>query len=89
LFNLAGTRGVFNNGGYSNPRFDALLDQIAVETTPARRQELITQATRMLQEDVTYISLHYQQMVLALRTNVALVQQADNGFPLRSVRMGN
>jgi len=93
LFNLAGTRdgtrGVFNNGGYSNPRFDALLDQIAVETTPARRQELITQATRVLQEDVAYIPLHQQQVVWASRTNVTLVQQADNGFPLRSVRIGN
>jgi len=93
LFNLAGTRdgtrGVFNNGGYSNPRFDALIDQIAVETTPARRQELITQATRMLQEDVAYIPLHQQQVVWASRTNVTLVQQADNGFPLRSVRIGN
>ena len=39
LFNLAGTRrngvrGIFNDGGYSNPKFDALLDQIAVETEP-------------------------------------------------------
>jgi peptide/nickel transport system substrate-binding protein len=93
LFNLAGTRdgvrGVFNNGGYSNPAFDALVDQIAVETLPARRQELITQATRLLQSDVAYIPLHQQQVVWAARNNVQLVQQADNGFPLRSVRIGN
>ena len=93
LFNLAGTRdgtrGVFNNGGYSSAAFDTLLDQIAVETVPARRQELITQATRLLQEDAAYVPLHQQQVVWASRTNVQLVQQADNGFPLRSVRMGN
>ncbi|MBS7791964.1 ABC transporter substrate-binding protein [Roseococcus sp. SDR] len=93
LFNLAGTRdgtrGVFNNGGYSNPAFDALVDQISVETVPARRQELITQATRLLQSDVAYIPLHQQQVVWAARNNVTLVQQADNGFPLRSVRIGN
>lgn len=93
LFNLAGTRdgtrGVFNNGGYSNPAFDALVDQISVETVPARRQELITQATRLLQADVAYIPLHQQQVVWAARNNVQLVQQADNGFPLRSVRIGN
>ena len=93
LFNLAGTRdgtrGVFNNGGYSNPRFDALLEAIAIETVPDRRQELITQATRLLQEDVAYIPLHQQQVVWAARSNVQLVQQADNGFPLRSVRIGN
>jgi peptide/nickel transport system substrate-binding protein len=92
LFNLAATRngerGMFNNGGYSNPRFDALVDQIAIETTPARRQELITQATRILQEDVAYIPLHQQQVVWATRANVQLAQLADNGFPLRLVRMG-
>ena len=42
LFNLAatrdGTRGMFNNGGYSNPAFDALVDRIGIETVPARRQ---------------------------------------------------
>ena len=92
LFNLAGTRdgtrGVFNNGGYSNPRFDALVGQIEVETTPARRQELITQASRLLQEDVAYIPLHQQQVVWASRSNITLQQQADNGFPLRLVRVG-
>ncbi len=93
LFNLAGTRdgtrGMFNNGGYSNPAFDALVAQIETETVPARRQELITQATRLLQSDVAYIPLHQQQVVWAARNNVTLVQQADNGFPLRSVRIGN
>ncbi len=93
LYNLAGTRdgtrGNFNNGGYSNPRFDALLDQIAVETNPAQRQALITQATRLLQEDQAYIPLHQQTVVWATRANVTLQQQADNGFPLRLVRMGN
>jgi peptide/nickel transport system substrate-binding protein len=91
LFNLAGTRdgtrGVFNNGGYSNPRFDALLDQISVETDREKRQELITQASRILQEDVAYIPLHQQQVVWAARSNVQLAQLADNGFPLRLVRV--
>ena len=36
FYNLAGSRtgthGIFNDGGYSDPKFDALLDQIAVET---------------------------------------------------------
>ncbi|MDB5415373.1 MAG: transporter substrate-binding protein [Rubritepida sp.] len=93
LFNLAGTRdgtrGVFNNGGYSNPRFDALVDQITIETVPARRQELITEASNLLREDVAYIPLHQQQVVWAARQNITLQQQADNGFPLRLVRVGN
>ncbi len=43
LFNLLGTRngtrGVFNDGGWSNKEFDDLLDKIAVETDPAKRQD--------------------------------------------------
>ncbi len=92
LYNLAGTRdgvrGVFNNGGYSNPRFDELLNRIAVETDAARRQQLITEASRLLQEDVAYIPLHQQQVVWAARNTIQLQQQADNGFPLRYVRVG-
>jgi peptide/nickel transport system substrate-binding protein len=93
LFNLLGTRdgtrGVFNNGGYSNPALDTLIDQIAVETNPARRQELITQTSNIIRDDVAYIPLHQQQVVWAARSTVQLQQQADNGFPLRLVRVGN
>ncbi|WP_165585270.1 ABC transporter substrate-binding protein [Roseococcus sp. SYP-B2431] len=93
LYNLTGTRdgvrGVFNNGGYSNPQLDALIDQIGVETNPARRQELITQTSNIIRDDVAYIPLHQQQVVWAARNTVQLQQQADNGFPLRLVRVGN
>jgi peptide/nickel transport system substrate-binding protein len=93
LYNLAGsrdgTRGMFNNGGYGNPAFDALLGRIEVETNPERRQALITEASRLLQQDVAYIPLHQQQVVWATRANITLQQQADNGFPLRLVRVGN
>ncbi len=92
LFNLARTRdgsasGVFNNGGYSNPRFDSLVDRIAVETDRAARQRLITEASVLMREDVGYIPLHQQQIVWALRNNIEVVQMANNYFPLRLVRM--
>ncbi|HYZ33426.1 MAG TPA: ABC transporter substrate-binding protein, partial [Crenalkalicoccus sp.] len=91
FFNLAGsrngTRGVFNNGGYSNADFDALIDRIAVELDPAKRQTEISEASRMLRDDVAYIPLHQQQIVWAVRdgTNVQLV--ANNYFQLRYVQM--
>ncbi len=85
LYNLAGTRdgvrGMFNNGGYSNPALDTLIDQIAVETNPARRQELITQTSNIIRDDAVYIPLHQQQVVWAARNTVQLQQQADNGLP--------
>jgi peptide/nickel transport system substrate-binding protein len=86
-YTRAGDRGMFNNGGYSNPRFDALVDQIGVELNQGRRQELITQASRMLHEDAGMIPLHQQQVVWAARANAQVVQTADNFFQLRFVRV--
>lgn len=45
------TDGSQNFGGYSNPEFDALLDQIDVETDLEVRQDLIRQAEDMLDEN--------------------------------------
>ena len=86
-YSRAGDRGLFNNGGYHNPRFDALVDQIGVELDAAKRQQLITQASRMLHEDAGYIPLHQQQVVWAARANAQVVQTADNFFQLRFVRV--
>lgn len=89
LFNLAGTRngtrGIFNDGGYSNPKFDTLLDEIAIETDDSKRNAMIADASKMLQDDAAFIPLHQQVVVWAARKNIDLVQMADNAFPLRFV----
>jgi peptide/nickel transport system substrate-binding protein len=91
LFNLLGsrngTRGVFNDGGWSNKDFDALLDKIAVETEPAKRQQDILQASKIAQDDVATIPLHQQTVVWAAKSNIELQQLADDTFPLRYVRV--
>ena len=89
FFNLLGSRngvrGVINDGGWSNPDFDALTDKIAVETDPAKRQSLIEQASAMIHDQVPAIPLHQQTVVWAAKSNVQLIQMADNTFPLRFV----
>jgi peptide/nickel transport system substrate-binding protein len=91
LFNLAGSRngvrGIFNDGGYSNPTFDGLLDQMAVETDPAKRQGEILAASKILHDEAAFIPLHQQVVVWAARNNVELQLLADNSFPLRFVRV--
>jgi len=91
LFSLGGTRngtrGVFNNGGYSNPAFDKLLDEMAVETDPAKRNADIVQASKLLHDDAAYLPLHQQTIVWAARSDIELTQLADNTFPLRLVRV--
>ncbi|MBY0329071.1 MAG: ABC transporter substrate-binding protein [Acetobacteraceae bacterium] len=91
LFNLLGTRdgtrGVFNNGGYSNPRLDALIGRIGVETDAAKRQAMISETAAIVRDDVAYIPLHQQQIVWAARANVEIAQTADNYIQLRFARM--
>ena len=65
-----------------------LLDRIAVETDTAQRQRLISEASRMLRDDVAFIPLHQQQIVWAVRQGWNVVQTADNYFQLRHVRHG-
>jgi peptide/nickel transport system substrate-binding protein len=89
LYNLLGTRngtrGVFNDGGWSNTKFDELLDQAAIETDAGRRQKMIDDASRIAKDDVATIPLHQQVLVWATRANIEVFQLADNSFPLRFV----
>jgi peptide/nickel transport system substrate-binding protein len=92
LYNLAGSRGdgrrgVFNNGGYSNPKLDEIIDRIAVETDQEKRNALIAEGLQIVKDDVAYIPLHQQTLVWAAKQTVDLAQLADNQFPLRYVRI--
>jgi peptide/nickel transport system substrate-binding protein len=91
LYNLIATRklpqGEVNYGGYSNPQVDDLIATIGVEADPAKRTAMIHQATGIVQKDFGYIPLHQQMIAWAARTNIELVQMADNYFPLRFVRV--
>jgi peptide/nickel transport system substrate-binding protein len=75
-----GGRGATNLGGYCNPRVDALTDQILVEADPAKRLELITQAYKIIHEEISHIPLHQQALAWGVSRNVDLVQRADNQF---------
>lgn len=89
LFNLAGSRtgvrGVFNSGGYSNKTFDALVDQIAVETDAEKRQSGIEQASRILHDDAAFLPMHQQTVVWAAKSNIDIQAKPDNFFALRHV----
>lgn len=91
LYNLAGTdnkvRGIFNDGHYSNPTFDSLLDKIAVETDHGKRQAMIDEASAILHKDAAFMPLHQQVVVWAASKKVELQQLADDTFPLRFVKV--
>lgn len=91
IYNLLGTRGhgrgLFNNGGYSNPKLDALDQEVQVETDQAKRNALIDQIGRLTQRDVAYIPLHQQVIIYAAKKDVELTQLPTNIFQLKWVNI--
>jgi peptide/nickel transport system substrate-binding protein len=91
LYTLLGTRngkrGEVNDGGYSNPVLDDLIDKIGVETDQAKRASMIHQSIEILQKDVATVPLHQQVIVWAAKKNIEVVQEADNFFPYRFVQV--
>jgi peptide/nickel transport system substrate-binding protein len=93
LSNLAQTRsadfriGAWNEGGYSNPTLDGLIQKISVELDGEKRNELISQALSIVRNDFVYIPLHQQIVVWATRANVELAQLGSNDFQLRYVKL--
>jgi len=90
LFALIKTRtgasgGELNDGSYSNPKIDALIDRIGTETDQAKRNGMIDEAINLLQQDVGVIPLHQQVIVWASKNNVQFVQMADDYFPYRYI----
>src|SRR6185437_1413480 len=82
-----GGAGLVNIGGYSNKTLGGLIDNIQVETDPAKPAALIAQAQTIVKADIPTIPLHQQAVVWATRDNVTLTQLADNFFPFRYVTM--
>ena len=83
-----------NDRDYSNPRFDALLDQANTEADAAERMRILAEAERILvEEDLPFIPLvHYVNVVLfdphkvagltshpRQEQNLALIRMLNNG----------
>ena len=89
LYSLLGTRngsrGELNDGGYSNPKLDALIDKIGTETDQARRNAMIDESIKIVQDDVAVLPLHQQVIVWASKSNIDLAQMPDNYFPYRYI----
>jgi peptide/nickel transport system substrate-binding protein len=73
-----GGDGEQNYSGYSNPKVDALIDQLKTEADPAKRTALTREALMLHQADVGHIPLHHQIIPWAMRKNVTVVHRPDN-----------
>ncbi|WP_299960687.1 ABC transporter substrate-binding protein [uncultured Roseobacter sp.] len=77
--------GSWNFGGFSNARVDELLPMIQSEIDDGKRQAMLDEVTKILQDEVAYVPLYVQPLVWGTQANIALTQRPDNFFVLRWV----
>ena len=77
--------GSWNFGGYSNARVDELLPMIQSEINQEKRQAMIDEAHKIMQDEVAYAPLYVQPLLWGARSNIDLIQRPDNFFILRWV----
>jgi peptide/nickel transport system substrate-binding protein len=79
--------GTFNAGRYSNPRLDALIDQIRVEPDATRRRALVATVLRLVHEELPLVPLYRRTLSWALAKKVHAVQWPSDMLELRWVRV--
>jgi peptide/nickel transport system substrate-binding protein len=82
-----GKGGLFNYGGYCNPKMPELNKKILVEADTAKRDEMIAEAFRINHEEAGVIPLHQQALVWGVSRKVKMVQRADNQILFYWARM--
>jgi peptide/nickel transport system substrate-binding protein len=79
--------GTFNAGRYSNPKLDALIDQIRVEPDLTRRRAMVATVLRLVAEDLPYVPLYRRTLTWAMAKKVSAVQWPNDTIELRWVRI--
>lgn len=77
--------GSWNFGDYSNARVDELLPMVQTELDQDKRQGMIDEITKTMQDEVAYIPMYVQPLIWASKDNITLTQRTDNFFILRWV----
>ncbi|MCT4656912.1 MAG: ABC transporter substrate-binding protein [Cohaesibacter sp.] len=77
--------GAFNLGNYCNARVDEISSLMGSETDPVKRQALIDEGFKIVQDEVGYLPLHQQPLSWGASEKVDVVQRADNILDLRNV----
>ena len=79
--------GSWNVGGYSNPKVDALIDQIGAEMDPGKRLGMIRDAVETERADVGVIPIHQQMLTWGARKSVEVTQRPDDFLDLSTVKV--
>lgn len=70
--------GSWNFAQIANPKLDELAVASSREPDPAKREQIVKAAVREFQAQVHAVPLHRQSISWAARSNVSVVQRADN-----------
>lgn len=82
-----GSLGSWNVGAYSNATIDELTAEIETETSPDKRQALISEALGLHREDIGHIPLHQAGIAWGVHENVDLVLRSDDSLELKWVQV--
>ena len=66
------TGGGLNNSAYANARLDTLLDAARILTRPDQRRRVYADVMNILNEDLPYLFLWWEDMAMALRKQYTL-----------------
>lgn len=70
-------RGASNDGQYSNPVLDKLLDQATQTFDPAARADLVRQASRLIADDAPVLPVFHMKAAWGLRRDLAMPPRGD------------
>ena len=79
--------GTFNAGRYSNPKLDALIDNLRVEPDLTRRRAMVGTALRIIGDELPLIPLYRRTLTWAMNPKVSIVQWPNDAPELRWVRL--
>ena len=82
-----GGSGQFNLGAYSNARVDELTQNVASETDPKKRNDMIHEALKIHQDEIGHLPLHQQALSWGVKKTIELVQFPDNDMKWKYVKV--
>ncbi|MGI9367916.1 MAG: ABC transporter substrate-binding protein [Ruegeria sp.] len=79
--------GSWNFGRFSNARVDELLPMIQSELDQGKRQVMLDEVAKIIQDEQVYVPMYVEPLVWGTRNNIELTQRPDNFFILRWVTL--
>jgi len=79
--------GDYNFGHYSNAKVDEDIDKLKTEIDGKKRAALALDASRIHEQEVGHLPLHFQVIPWVMRANVSVIHRADNKLTIKWVKI--